>query len=52
MLKPILIWEFVFNFKEKLNEAIKLHNIAISLKPDYAEPHYNLSLSLLSTGLD
>ena len=24
--------------------------MSISLKPDYAEPHYNLSLSLLSIG--
>ena len=39
-----------FRLQGNSKEAIKLYNNAISLKPDYAEPHYNLSLSLLSIG--
>ena len=50
MLMPITTWAMTLKEQGKLEEAIEAYNKALSIKPDYAEAHYNSSFALLNSG--
>ena len=38
----------LLHYQDKFDEAVDAYNKSISLKPDFAEAHYNLSFTLLN----